>query len=573
MNPDDEIDAIPVDDLDPIEAAPKRTTAQSNAAWADSLSAIDRAEITARAAMPGASEADRARVLYLLGRHTDQALGVEDTAEPIVGRDERPTAGITGAAQGVSLGFADEAGGWMRSQATGRPYEVERDALRRMHEGAREQAPALTTMGELAGSAPYLLIPGGGATAAERVAIQGGIGAGLGTASGAGFSEGETAEEVARDAAAGGTLGVAFGAGGQLVGEGGRAALGQVSRAASGADRARVASIATGTSRELTDTLMREAASMPGGVSGVAERLRRLDVVPAAGTAQQVRQRAGEALDRVGHSGRLGEITEQLEQTAPVARERLLTALDRYAQSVESDPVMRRFGSAVRRRAEDFAETLPEQIGYRRAVEILRGIGDQTTWIDPVSGARPPQDVARGTYRSLRGELDDIAEEALGRGEAGGTYRDAQPGTASETPLEEYQRARLDTQAALFAQEWSDRALDRLARNRGISPSDYAAAMIGGGGDGSMVRAGMSAIANRSWRLREGTVRATAAEIAQRVLQSQPERLGRWAAPLMRALERGGTEFGAAHMALSSRDPEYRRAIEELQHESEEEQQ
>lgn len=564
----------------PRDPAKDEPASQRLARWADSLSPGDRARMLAQALSPDATPETRQGAQYLLQRHAQRAMGTEDTAAPIVGRDERPTAGTTGLVQGVTLGWADEMGGALRAQAGEGSYEQERDRLRGQSARAREQAPERTAMGELAGTAPYALIPGAGQSAGARVAVQAGIGMGLGTASGAGFSEGETTDAVLEDAAIGGLAGGVLGAGGQTLSEGARAGLGQLARVASGADRARVASVATGTSRELGDTLVREAQSMPGGVAGVAERLRRLGITPAAGTAQDVSRASAEALERVGHSGRLGQIVGHLDETAPVERDRLLAALDRYAGQVEADPVMRRFGRAVRDRVEDFAETLPESVSYRRATEILRGIGDQTNWVDPVSGARPPQDVARGTYRALRGEMDDIAEEALSRAPAPeGGYRDTwtapngetstvAPEVAALSPIEEFRGARLDTQAALFAQEWSQRALDRLARNRGVSPTDYAAMMGAAGSGASPTGVVMSGIANRAWRLREGSLRATGAEIAERLVRSHPERLGRWAGPLQQALARGATAFAAAHMALSSRDPEYRRELERASEEA-----
>lgn len=565
MNPEEELGFVPDDDLgfvadepEPSFAAPKPSTAAGNAAWADALSPAERAAILARAALPPASEQDRARAQYLLGRHVDRSMGIEDTAQPIVGRDERPTAGVTGLVQGATLGWADEARGAVRSAMGEGSYQAERDRARAQVSRAREQAPAAYALGEVAGTAPLAAIPGAGGGAGSRIATQAAIGAGLGTASGAGFSEGETTDEVIRDAVVGGAMGGTLGAAGQTVSEGARAGLGALGRAASQADRLRVASIATGTSRELQDTLIREAQGMPGGVAGVAERIRRMGIVPPVGTAQDVADGAAVALDRVGEGGELGRIYQQLDEIAPVERQRLLAALDRYAASVESDPVMRRFGSAVRRRAEDFAETLPDTISYQRAREILRGLGDQVNWIDPATGARPPQQVAQGTYRALRTELDDIGQEALER---------TVGSEAADAAMEAFRRARLDTNAAMFAEEWASRALDRLARNRGISASDYAAGLAGSVSGGA-VQGVLSGAANRALRLREGTIRATGAEIAQRLLARSPERLGRWAGPLQRALSQGGAAFAAAHMALSTRDPEYRRAIEQASEEA-----
>ncbi len=573
MNPEDDDGFVPDADgfvpdesaPEPVPAGPKPSTAEANAAWAERQGPAERARLLATALDPSATpEArERARTLTraLLERHAAQATGTADTATPIVGRDERPTAGITGAAQGLTLGWADELGGAMRSQASGRTYEQERDEIRRSYAGAREQAPTATIMGELAGSTPYMLIPGAGQTAPARIATQAGIGMGLGTASGAGYSEADTAEGVAQDAAIGGTVGGVMGAGGQMVSEGARVGLDRAARFAAEADRLRVASLAPGTSREINDRLMRAASSRAGGIPGVASEVRRLGLVGPFSTAEDVLERSRRLVERRGAD--LDSVYRALDQIAPVESGRMVGALERQAAEVASDPIDRRFAQRVTQRAEDFAETLPESIDYSRARSILGRLGDQVSWIDPVSGARAPDTIARGSYRALRSELDDIAEEALGRVDPT-TYREATRGAGNAAEaMDAFRSARRDVSSALFADEWATTAADRLARGRQISPTDYAAAMIGGQQGGGLTGAAMGAALNRMWRLREAPVVATGAEMVRALLERNPAALGRWAGPLQRAAAQGGSSLAAAHMTLSSRDPEYRRAIEQ----------
>ena len=146
-----------------------------------------------------------------------------------------------GAAQGASLGFADELTGAgsvagsamgdaalasirargyevpsaqeMRAVTPG--YEQARDASREKYAAAQAENPMMSLLGELIGG----LATGGagGAKAAAGVGLKqalprlAGLGAGLGGAAGAGYSEAETAPEVAKDAAMGAGIGGAAG--------------------------------------------------------------------------------------------------------------------------------------------------------------------------------------------------------------------------------------------------------------------------------------------------------------------------------------------------------------------------
>lgn len=49
------------------------------------------------------------------------------------------------------------------------------------------------------------------------------------------------------------------------------------------------------------------------------------------------------------------------------------------------------------------------------------------------------------------------------------------------------------------------------------------------------------------------------------ILRATPEAFGKYAQPLLNAMQRGGTSLGAAHYVLQSSDPEYRKMLDSMQ--------
>jgi hypothetical protein len=428
--------------------------------------------------------------------------GVEDLAigssEGTTGRYRGDSAGSVGALQALTFDHGDE----ITSAVQGRPI----DEVRREMEQAEEQAPVAAGAGRLAGGlAQAAILPGAGPTAGMggRLAVAGAQGAGFGALTAHGRSEGETPgerlAEMPGGALAGGATGLALGG----VFEGAGGALRAARRVGEGADRARVASVATGTSRELGDTLMREAESLPGGIPALASRLRRLGLtthgfeLPGAGGAAETQRRALEAVDRLGSEGELGRIYDQLDETVRVPRERLTDSLLSTAQRIESDPNSGRAADRILSRAQDWEGRLPPEMPYREAMRAQRGLADDATWIDPTSGSPRPQVLAgRSAASGVRATLDDLAEPALGPDE-----------------LARFQGTRRDYQAAEFARDWSDRALARMARNQPIGLQDVTAMT---GGQTRMEQLGRL-LASRGMRSRGGAASATLRELAQRV--------------------------------------------------------
>lgn len=120
-----------------------------------------------------------------------------------------------GAAQGASLGFADEISGALESALTNKTYEQARDESRANFKAAKDANPWTSTAGELAGGVGTALIPGlGAANAAKTLRGAATLGAGLGAATGLGQSEAKDAQGLAVDTLSGAGLGAGFGAAG-----------------------------------------------------------------------------------------------------------------------------------------------------------------------------------------------------------------------------------------------------------------------------------------------------------------------------------------------------------------------
>jgi hypothetical protein len=118
---------------------------------------------------------------------------------------------IRGGAQGLSMGFADEATARLESILKDVPYEKALEETRAAYRQAQEANPVTYIGSEIAGGVLPTLIPGvGQAATGAKLGRLAAIGAGTGALSGLGYSEGETAGQIARDVAIGGALGGAL---------------------------------------------------------------------------------------------------------------------------------------------------------------------------------------------------------------------------------------------------------------------------------------------------------------------------------------------------------------------------
>ena len=136
---------------------------------------------------------------------------IQQTSQPPPSEVSPIESAIRGGAQGLSMGFADEATARLESITKGVPYEQALQESREAYKQAQEANPITYTGSEIIGGIAPTFIPGiGQAATGAKLGRLATIGAGTGALSGLGYSEGKTAGEVARDVGIGGALGGAL---------------------------------------------------------------------------------------------------------------------------------------------------------------------------------------------------------------------------------------------------------------------------------------------------------------------------------------------------------------------------
>lgn len=541
---EEELNEVPdADDSAPAPARAKGPASRVDAATPD-RSWLSILADAGRAAMGDAGSSER---LSGLGTRidrdvTDAAIG---SSEGTTGRYRGDEAGAAGALQALTLEHGDELGAAMRGQDV--------DEVRREMAQSEEQNPSASMVGRAGGGLLLgTMVPGAasGAGLLGRLAVAGAQGAGFGALAAHGASDADTAEErldaMPGGALSGGLTGLAFAGGAEALGAGVRGAR----EMARGADRQRVASVATGRGGSISDGMMREAEAMPGGISGVAERIRRLELVGPASTSADVLQRASEATQRLGSEGELGRTLSELNERGAVPRQRILDALVQYAEELGQDPNRAHLADSVLERAAQYERVMPPELpwtGERSAQRALSDLGQMTNWTNPATGqVSAPREVQQGTYSAFRRALDDLAEQSFSSdGTIGPPTREA--AASGQRALEAYRGNRLDWQTADFARRHAEETLNRLAMNRGVSPSDMLAMMIGNGGPTERL---MNLFLNRGLRYREGAMRASLGDL---LAGGGGARLSEQAEPHLRqmlgAMGRGGAEDMGAEAA------------------------
>jgi len=243
---------------------------------------------------PSWEDLDERVAAQIVERPQPQAAPPKESAAFLRGRDA-PGAlrGLANVMQGPTLGFGDEIYGAARAALSGfRPgaYTEARDMARGAAAQAGEDNPIFSTATQVLAGLPLMALqPGAPAASMMGRAGQAGLlGAGFGTASGAGKSEAETAGGVALDAGVGGLLGGAMSAAAVPLQAGVMSATGNVvSRYSGGVSKAHAAEkVAEALQRDARGTL--NQTSPDAAIAQARAQLRKLGpearLVDAGGT-------------------------------------------------------------------------------------------------------------------------------------------------------------------------------------------------------------------------------------------------------------------------------------------------
>lgn len=138
----------------------------------------------------------------------------KDGYKPVSSSDVSKTeSGARGAAQGLSMGFADEITGGLESAFTHKTYEQARDESRAAYDESQEANPATYMGSQVAGGIASAFVPGLNVAKGASMAAKIGMGAGLGGATGLGNSEADLTKGEYGDALKDTAMGAAIGGG------------------------------------------------------------------------------------------------------------------------------------------------------------------------------------------------------------------------------------------------------------------------------------------------------------------------------------------------------------------------
>jgi hypothetical protein len=448
-------------------------------------------------------------------------------------------------------------------QTGGDAYRSARDEVREGQRQRRERAPVSFGAGEMIGSAPLMLVPGGQTTALGRIGAQALTGLGSGALRGWGQSESEDAGGALRDAAIEGGVDAALSAGLGGTAEGGAGLLRRLGplarRITPHAVQSRLEASGIWGSRA-----MRAADELPGGQEGLAANLRRLGIGHGVGDG---RGRAGalpiptRSLDDAEHvramaGQRMGGVISRMDEAAQMGgpREARQGMVDLGRVADEMEGVARdleRLPIGGRQAGQSLREQVVSPLREAGAVDF-RTAHAQRQHLDRMisSWAQDPNlATIAGRLQTARRAISRTMDEAA---------ESVDPSLRST-----WREANRDYATGAFVDEYG-RGAERLSVGGGIGTQVGAGlqtALQGVPGGGAIQMMAGREVAQQQRMLSPG-LRTVALEGLADSLRALGPHAQRWAAQLEAAGQRGPTALAALHYALQRRDPEYRAAVE-----------
>lgn len=331
---------------------------------------------------------------------------------------------MSGAAQGVTLGAADEIQAGAMSLLPGRTYDTQLREIRARNDAHRQNTPTAFSGGEILGAVGTSLVPmgaalsaGRGAGMATRALLGGVTGAGLASAQGFLSGRGEADRTARAHDPVAVSLGAGLGAGAPVLG---RAVGGAIrSQLEKGAPALREMGMAPGARRILNEAFTADANVSPEAIQGYLQRLgpdatladgganlreTAAGVVAMPGAGKQKIMREIEGRSRSAPTRINQTIDEQTGRPQDIARSRRITS---EMRSADGSPLYEQaLDSATAVDVSGVVELLGEipktkAAGHRKVSRILTEIGEVAD-----DGQIPPR-----TLHNLRSSLsDDIAE-------------------------------------------------------------------------------------------------------------------------------------------------------------------
>lgn len=490
----------------------------------------------------------------------------KDRAKKIEQKEEKqeasiPESAIAGVAQGATLGFADELtaaiGGLKDYIEQGGKLDLDeyydiRKKLIRKEDDRKEKANPKTFMaGEFAGGAATSAIPGVAAAKGASLSSQVAKNAGLAAIEGVGRSEKEELLDIVKDGLRAGMTGAAI--------------TGSMGAAGKGLNKAKGLKDKTG--KWLQEKANERAVKSLDPILSQQEYLTRKDLVQKLGKEMLdekavtfgagVNQIADKTTDLLEQSGeRIGDIRDIVDSDDAVSFSKLIKdasddMVDSAASTTAKQTQAKRFLkeaqnlAGVKKGGPGFSSVVRPSDSIDNAQKVIKELSDDIPFHKPPSEWTPAQKALYKTRKNLVSQIDDhvaakrpdLADEYKALKERFGLFKDAD--------------------------KILDKSVARQGRNRSLSLTDYiAAAGVGNNKEDGIVMKIVAPLVNKLVRERGNSALAVSLNKVGKLMESNPDKLGKFGKALGKALEGGNKSFLATHAVLMN-DPEYKRIIEE----------
>lgn len=464
--------------------------------------------------------------------------------------------GLLGAAQGASLGFADELEGAVKAgyekltdldkQDFTKQYGKHRDVARSRYEKASRENPKSFMAGEVGGGVATALVPGLGGASVGKMAAMGGLQA-------AGLSKAEPLKnpeglgQFAKDVAGGAALGGAA--------QYGISKLDKLAPYLKKVAEQRAVKAATGQNKRV----IKEAVKS-GRLQQMGRHLLEDEdpVISLISKSETIAPKLADKQAKIG--AQIGEIAKEIDTVAPQAVDGKAISqriLDEAAK-IPDLPQTR----GVQQRMLDTAAQFEKMgnIDFKQA-QLLKN-QFKVSAMDHTQEATM-KSASNAMYGAVKDQMDDAAQ------------------MIAEMHPEERVRNLLGQYKTLKDKYGTYKVLNQAAKdqeaanisNRFVSPSDYGlgigagtvAAITGATMPHAALLAAGGAVVNKVGRQYGSAFAAKSLNKIANMIQSTPEKLGRYAPMLKKAMDQGGSTLAATHQLLMLKDPGYQKIVMEGQ--------
>lgn len=428
--------------------------------------------------------------------------------------------GLRGAAQGASMGFADELTAALESASGSlglvpdKTYEQAVSESRNAYKAAEQANPNTYLAGQLAGGiGSAVLAPAAAATIPGRIAQAAGMGAV------AGYGMNENRDQALQDIAVGGAAGGLAAGVGEGIGAGIKSAgnwLGNKSEAlmekATGATGKQASQFKPGTGRMLLDS---PEISMFSSPKGIAE------------STGKMLEKAGSSMDEAA--------TLATQKGAMVDENAIVANLENKIAELNRTPEGRSLATQLQSRLDDIYESGRGTITPAESEATKRGLRAGVNYATP--GSKEAQKIVSREYQNATekaiGELGD--KELLNQ------FLKAKSQYGMLSPVNKAAEAR----ALTLNQSPAGGLLD-------------AARATAGGSVGGLPGMIASAIGGKLFAPISSNVAAHSADFVSKLIKAPPAALGKFSSVIQNAAVRGQSAVAVTDWLLEQSNPEYR---------------